>query len=317
MNSRSAGVHGRLIGVDWGTSRLRAMLIGADGEVLAEAESGDGIGTIKGGHEEAFERLVADWPPVPAVMAGMIGSRQGWREAAYLPCPAAATELAGQVLRFDTAKGRPVAIVPGLMVRSADRDGDVIRGEETQIVGLLDREADFAGIAILPGTHSKWATIGKGAIVDFQTFLTGEIFDLLARHSFLRHSVGEDGRDLSAEPDFALAVQRTAKEGLPFLAAIFSARARQLLDGVSPAQNLAYLSGLVIGGEIAAAREAGRLTPRTVLRIVGTKSLARAYRRAFAILGYDTEALDGKDMVIAGISHIARSIGFLPARPGA
>lgn len=316
MNS-SLAVTGQLIGVDWGTSRLRAMLIGADSRVLAEAESSDGIGAINGGHEQAFERLVADWPTVPTVMAGMVGSRQGWREAAYLPCPATATELAAEVLRFDTAKGRPVAIVPGLMVRSPDRDGDVIRGEETQIVGLLDREADFAGIAILPGTHSKWATIENGAIVDFQTFLTGEIFDLLARHSFLRHSVAESGGDLSAEPDFTLAVRRTAEEGLPFLAAIFSVRVRQLLDGVSPADNLAYLSGLVIGGEIAAARASGRLTPGMALRIVGTKSLAKAYRRAFAILGYDTEALDGKDMATAGLVHIARSIGFLAARPGA
>lgn len=317
MNSRSAALPGQLIVVDWGTSRLRAMLIGADGKVLAEAESSDGIGAINGGHEEAFERLVAHWPPVPAVMAGMVGSRQGWREAAYLPCPATATELAMQVLRFGTARGRPVAIVPGLMVRSPDRDGDVIRGEETQIVGLLDREADFAGIAILPGTHSKWATVAKGAIVDFQTFLTGEIFDLLARHSFLRHSVAENGRDFSAVPDFALAVRRTAEEGLPFLAAIFSVRVRQLLDGVSPEDNLAYLSGLVIGGEIAAAREAGRLTPGTALRVIGTRSLARAYRRAFAILGDDTEALDGKEMVRAGLVHIARSIGFLAARASA
>jgi 2-dehydro-3-deoxygalactonokinase len=317
MNSRNAAVPGQLIAVDWGTSRLRAMLIGADGEILAEGESSEGIGALNGHHEQAFELLVADWPPVPAVMAGMVGSRQGWREAAYLPCPATRTELAAKVLRFDTTRGRPVAIVPGLMVRSPDRDGDVIRGEETQIVGLLDREPDFAGVAILPGTHSKWATIGKSAIIDFQTFLTGEIFDLLARHSFLRHSVAENGRDLSAEPDFALAVRRTAEEGLPFLAAIFSVRARQLLDGVSPEDNLAYLSGLVIGGEIAAARAAGRLPPSTALRIVGTQSLARAYRRAFAILGEDSEALDGKEMARAGLVHIARSIGFLAARTDA
>ena len=98
-----------------------------------------------------------------------------------------------------------------------------------------------------------------GAITDFQTYLTGEMFELLSRHSFLRHSVADDGRDLSAVPDFALAVRRTAKEGLPFLAAIFSVRSRQLLDAVAREDNLAYLSGLVIGGEIAAAQSAGRL----------------------------------------------------------
>jgi 2-dehydro-3-deoxygalactonokinase len=300
-----------LIAVDWGTSRLRAMLVGADGEVLAELESGDGIGTLSGGHEAVFEKLVAPWPRLPAIMAGMIGSRQGWREAAYLECPATARGLGEKMLRFEGAGGRPIAIVPGVMVTSPDRDGDVIRGEETQIVGLVDCEADFDGVAILPGTHSKWATIAKGAIIDFQTFLTGELFELLSRQSFLRHSLAGSDRDLSTVADFALAVRRTAEEGLPFLAAIFSVRARQLLKGVAAADNLAYLSGLVIGGEIAAARASGRLKPGTPLRVIGTRSLARAYRAAFATAGHASEALDGKELVAAGLVHMARAIGFL------
>ena len=247
-----------LIAVDWGTSRLRARLLGADGAVRAEAESDDGIARVAaGGHEAAFERLVAAWPKVPAIMAGMIGSRQGWREAAYLPCPAATGALADQIVRFTTSTGRTVAIVPGVMLKSPARDGDVMRGEETQIVGLIDSEPGFDGVAILPGTHSKWVTIAGGAIVTFQTFLTGELFDLLAHQSFLRHSVAASAGDLDASPDFALAVRRTAEEGLPFLSAIFSVRARALLDGVAPEPNLAYLSGLTIGGEIAAAQASG------------------------------------------------------------
>ena len=171
------------------------MLIDGDGRVLAEADSDDGIGGLKPGeHEAAFDRLVADWPAVPAIMAGMVGSRQGWREAVYVSCPATPEAIAGGILRFATAKGRPVAIVPGVMVRSPDRDGDVIRGEETQIVGLLAREPEFDGVVILPGTHSKWATVSGGAIADFQTYLTGEMFGLLAHQSFLRHSVKEGAR---------------------------------------------------------------------------------------------------------------------------
>jgi len=312
MENAKTAPSAALIAVDWGTSRLRAMLLDGTGGVIAEAASDAGIATLApGGHEAAFEALVAAWPPVPAIMAGMVGSRQGWREAAYVPCPAAIGRLGGGMLRFTTSAGRPVAIVPGLMLRTPARDGDVIRGEETQIAGLIDREPGFAGIAVLPGTHSKWATITEGTVSSFQTFMTGEMFELLSRRSFLRHSVAEDGHDLAALPDFTLGVRRTVVDGLPFLAAIFSVRARQLLDGVAPADNLAYLSGLVVGGEIAAARASGLLGHGTALRIVGTRSLGRAYATAFAIADYRPTALDGGALVVEGLAHLARTIGFL------
>lgn len=300
-----------LIAVDWGTSRLRALLLAADGRVIEERDSDDGIGSLSGGHEEAFERLVLGWPMAPAIMAGMVGSRQGWREAPYVSLPATAPALAAKLDRFITGRGRSVAIVPGVMLRSNRRDGDVIRGEETQIIGLLDREPGFVGIAILPGTHSKWVSVASGAITDFQTYLTGEMFDLLAHRSFLRHSVGGDDARLSERRGFALGIKRTAAEGLPFLAAVFSVRARALLDQVDPADNLAYLSGLVIGGEIAAAA-AGGSDRNAEIRIIGAKSLARAYARAFDLLGRKTSSLDGTELVTAGLVHLARAIGLIP-----
>jgi 2-dehydro-3-deoxygalactonokinase len=303
-----------LIAVDWGTSRLRAWLVDRKGDVLGQAESGEGIGHIDGNHEAIFERLAAEWPRVPAIMAGMVGSRQGWREAAYVPCPATEQAIAARITRFDSSGGRAVAIVPGLVVDAPERDGDVLRGEETQIIGIMQREPGFAGTIILPGTHSKWARVDGRVIVDFQTYLTGELFELLSRISFLRHSVLDDGSDLSASPDFALGVERTARDGLPFLGALFSVRARQLLTDVNRADNLAYLSGLVIGGEIAAARTARRLHHDGAIRIVGSKSLARAYVSALRILGFETEAIDGERAVQDGLATMARSIGFLPEK---
>ncbi len=301
-----------LIAVDWGTSRCRAMLLDRDGALIAETESADGIGPLGGqGHEDAFERLTAGWPRVPVLMAGMVGSRQGWREAAYVPVPATSADLASGLRRFEGSDQRPLAIVPGLVLRSDARDGDVIRGEETQLVGLMEEEPDFAGIAILPGTHSKWAAVGGGTIRDFQTFMTGEMFELLARKSFLRHSVSEQADDLAASPHFALAVRRSVVEGLPFLGAIFSVRVRQLLDGVSGDDNLAYLSGLVIGGEIAAAREAGLLEAGQPIRIIGSRSLARAYQAAFAVAGQSAESRDGSTLVRRGLVRIARANGLL------
>ncbi len=304
---------GVLVAIDWGTSNVRARLVDGDGAVLAEARSDDGIAKLAAGeHAAAFERLVAAWPQVPAIMAGMIGSRQGWREAAYLPCPAATGALADAIVRFTTAGGRPIAIVPGVMLVSPLRDGDVMRGEETQIVGLTDGEPDFAGVAVMPGTHSKWVSIADGTIRDFQTVMTGELFDLFAHKSFLRHSVAQETGDLAAAPDFALGVRRTVSEGLPFLAALFSVRARALLADAKPDDNLAYLSGLIIGGEIAAAEASGRLAAGTALRVIGSKSLGRAYARALAIAGRDARVLDGDALALAGLVHLARAIAFLP-----
>jgi 2-dehydro-3-deoxygalactonokinase len=299
---------GKLIAVDWGTSRLRAWLVDTDGNTIAEAASDAGIGRLDGGHEAAFDALTGAWPRVPALMAGMVGSRQGWREVPYVPCPATAADIAAGILRFDVG-GRTVAIVPGLVVRSGE--GDVLRGEETQIVGLIGGEPGFAGLAILPGTHSKWVRVAGGRIIDFQSFLTGEVFELLSRTSFLRHSVKDDGRDLAASPGFAQGVRRTAIEEQPFLATLFPVRVRQLLGSVDPADNLAYLSGLIVGGEIAAARASGQLTPGMPVRLVGSRSLGRAYRAALGMLGFDAEARDGDTLVRAGLDHLARVAGLL------
>ena len=304
-----------LIAVDWGTSHVRARLTDEAGAVLAEATSDDGIAWLAvGEHQAAFQRLTAGWPEVPAIMAGMIGSRQGWREAAYLACPAATGALVQAIVRFSSASGRPVAIVPGVMLTSPSRDGDVMRGEETQIAGLIDGEPDFDGVAVLPGTHSKWVRVAGGTIHDFQTVMSGELFDLIAHKSFLRHSVAEGGGDnLIASPDFVLGVRRTVAEGLPFLAALFSVRARALLADVAPDDNLAYLSGLIIGGEIAAAEATGRLAPGAALRVVASQPLGRAYAQALAVAGHDARVLDGDALALNGLVHLARAIGFLPS----
>lgn len=299
---------GKLIAVDWGTSRLRMWLVDETGQPIAEQDSDEGIARLTGGHAAVFARLTARWPRVPAIMAGMVGSRQGWREAPYVPCPATAAAISARLMRFETPDGIPIAIVPGAAVTTGD--ADVMRGEETQLLGLIAGAPEFSGTVILPGTHSKWARLDKGTILSFRTFMTGELFELLSQKSFLRHSVAERGGDLPASPAFAEAVRRTTVDGLPFLSALFPIRARQLLSDTRPEDNLAYLSGLVIGGEIAAAR-AGLLAAGERVLIVGARSLAHAYREALAISGHDSETLDGNALVLAGLVHLARVAGFL------
>jgi 2-dehydro-3-deoxygalactonokinase len=309
MSDAAAGA--ALIALDWGTTHCRAMALGADGGLLAERHSEEGIGRLDGGHEAAFERIVAGWPAVPALMAGMIGSQQGWRQAPYVACPAGADDIAAAVLSFRTAAGRPAAIVPGLVLHDPVRSGDVIRGEETQMLGLLESEAGFSGLVIHPGTHSKWASLAGGRVVDFQTFLSGELFELLSTRSFLRHSVEPSASDPCETAGFRLAVERTARDGLPFLAGIFSVRVRQLLENAGKADNLGYLSGLVVGGEIAAARALGRLQEATRARIIGSRSLGRTYHKAFELLGLEIATRDGGELVRAGLVAIARRIGLL------
>ena len=306
---------GKLIAVDWGTSRLRARLVDGDGAIVGETSSDQGIGALSGGHEAAFENADAGWPDVPAIMAGMVGSRQGWRQAAYVPCPATVGSIAAAMTRFATARGRPVAIVPGLKVTAGD--GNVLRGEETQIVGVLDREPGFSGTCVLPGTHSKWVRVERGVIVDFESFISGELFDLLSRRSLLRHSVSDPDStgDVSEVADFRRGVERVTRGGVPFLAALFSVRVRQLLADVTPVDNLAYLSGLVIGGEVAAAVTLKAIAPDTPIRIIGASTLARAYKKALAIAGYTAEASDGDKMVLAGLVDLARTTGFVSVQP--
>jgi 2-dehydro-3-deoxygalactonokinase len=296
----------KLIAVDWGTTRLRARLLDATGAILAEAISDKGIGPLNGsGHETAFESLVAPWPAVPAIMTGMVGSRQGWREAAYVPCPADATGIAAALTRFTTSTGREVAIIPGLSVGKSN----VMRGEETQIVGLTHAEPGFTGTAILPGTHSKWARMHGGAAVEFASFISGELFALLAKQSLLRHSVSDPDKigDVSASPAFRAGVEEV--RAVPFPATLFPVRARQLLTDTKPDANLAHLSGLVIGGEIAAATTMG--LARGALRIVAAGPLARAYGVALDVFGLSAEMRDGDAMALAGLVRIARVLRWL------
>lgn len=315
MSTNPSSSEPALIAVDWGTSHLRARLVDRFGNILAEAGSADGIGQIDGGHEAAFEKLVAAWPNVPAIMAGMVGSRQGWREAAYLPCPATEPQIAGSMLRFETSAGRPVAIVPGLSLDAPERDGDVMRGEETQVIGLIAEDPSFTGIALCPGTHSKWTYVENGTITGFQSFITGELFALLQQKSFLRHSVAQDmsaAGDLTSHADFTLGVERTGREGLPYVASLFSVRTRYLLQNAQPADNLAYLSGLTIGGEIAAARSMRPISPDTQIRIVAASRLAHAYKAALDLLELPAEINDGDALALAGLMRLATTVGFLP-----
>jgi 2-dehydro-3-deoxygalactonokinase len=174
---------------------------------------------------------------------------------------------------------------------------DVMRGEETQIAGFLARHPDFDGVLCLPGTHTKWVRISAGEIVSFQTFMTGEMFDLLSCQSVLRHSVGSVGDwDASA---FETAVSDAISHPAMMATKLFQLRASDLLEGATPAANRARMSGLLIGMELAAAK------PYWLgqdVALVGAPKLNEIYASALTAQGLIPAQFTGDEMTLLGLT---------------
>ena len=287
------------IALDWGTTHLRAWFMNRSGEIIAKRESGDGMsGLTKHGFERALLRLIGDvlpdTHPVDVICCGMAGARQGWIEAPYLSVPCCPPGL-DQAIRAPTRHPHlSVRILPGV---SQATPPDVMRGEETQIAGVLAADPGFDGVICLPGTHCKWAEISGGRIVSFRTFMTGEVFGLLAEQSILRHSVGATDADPAA---FAEAVSEGMSHPAEFAARLFRLRASSLLGAQDPATARARLSGLLIGMELAAAR---RFWLGRQVVIVGETRLAERYAQALATLGVATAQLDPDKVTPAGLAR--------------
>ena len=252
-----------MLATDWGTSSLRVYRLDANGEVCDVRASSDGILSVKDGAFAAtFERAAGDWleEARPIVMSGMIGSRQGWREAAYVPCPAGLPEIASAMseVHWTSAKTGPhrAWIAPGLSCRDQAGVADVMRGEEVQILGILERIGTGEHVVCLPGTHSKWAHVQDHRVMSFSTHMTGEVFAILKHHSILERTMppSRSGRGSvnSSELDraaFCAGVSRAADPG-GLLHHLFGVRAQVLAGNIAEAQSASYLSGIVIGHEL-------------------------------------------------------------------
>ncbi|WP_159717079.1 2-dehydro-3-deoxygalactonokinase [Geminicoccus flavidas] len=302
-----------LIGLDWGTSSLRAALIGPDGAILDRHASSHGITSLpEGGFDTAFAAATGRWraahPDLPVLASGMVGARTGWREAAYVPCPGGAAEIARSLLRFTTADGSVLHIVPGMSYRNSVGIPDVMRGEETQILGCA---GEGAGLFVLPGTHSKWVQVEGGRIASFASYLTGELFAALRRHTILRHTMPSlDEPDPFDTAAFTQGVRRAAdRTGGGLLRRLFGARALALFGELGTEAGPAWLSGLVIGSELVEATdEFGMAADRLVL--VGGATLAQRYAEAATILGIATETAH-PDAAFLGQLRIARLAGLM------
>lgn len=281
---------GALIAVDWGTTNRRATLLDEAGAVLRTERDGRGLLAVAPeGFADEVAAIRAVLGDLPVLMAGMVGSARGWVNVPYLSCPAGLGDLARALHWLEPGR---TAIVPGL----SDSAGDVMRGEEVQLLGAV-----AAGLApadarmCQPGTHCKWARMVDGRVAGFATAMTGEIFALLKTHSllgeFLQGAVS-DGGPFREGVIAGLSGRLTSH--------LFGVRAAALLGMRAQADSAAYASGLLIGHDVAG--EA--LAPGQAVYILADPHLGSLYAAAVAIAGGEPILLDSQAAFVAGISHI-------------
>lgn len=290
------------VAVDWGTTSFRLWAMATDGSVLAAFDGPFGMSQLKKDEfgvvlDDNLAKLGID-KGVPVVICGMAGAAQGWREAPYLLAPTR-LDLMGENAIKVPGWDRDIRILPGVKQMSP---ANVMRGEETQIAGLLYHHPDFKGVICLPGTHTKWVRVADKCISEFETCMTGEQFALFSKHSVLSHSMPNNEW---SDAMFDTSIRDALEDPASVSRKLFSIRAEMLIGNQTSAQARARLSGLLIGQELAATRpywENGSTT------VIGAAALCELYRRALKIQGGAVEVLDSTVMTLAGLTASFRTM---------
>jgi len=303
----------KVVGINWGSSNFRAYRLDDDAQVLDAIESGPGIaGLDREGMARQMAELAKRWPDAgPVYACGMIGSNIGWLDAGYVACPVALADLAG-ALRPASIAGVDLQIVPGLAcTRDADGAPDIMRGEETELFGLLaSAQLPATGVVALPGTHTKWVRMQDGGVAEFLTSMSGEIFDRLTAAGLLASVV--DG-PATASPAFFEGVHAGAQRALGLGALLFGARARVIRGELQRADGASYLRGVLIGADIADARV---LFPRlgdASVPLVGAAPVVELYGAAMAVLGLASHGVESRNAIRHGFVGLDRLRQACPA----
>lgn len=288
-----------LIGVDWGTSTMRAILCRTDSPGgRAEVRIGPGISAVQGSFEEALFATIrpwtAEWGSLPVVMSGMIGSNIGWHLVPYLKAPAPIRSIRARCRSFD-AGGHRVSIVPGISCRNTLDEPDLMRGEELQILGWYESRPEAAAgehILCLPGTHTKWVRFVGGVVETFITALSGELYAVLCRHSILLTDAGRTALfDESAFRDAVALARRSAGD---LLSTLFSVRSRQIEAPERGEGSASYLSGLIVGADVIAGLRRFMPESKTV-ELIGDVALCRKFAIVLDAFGIAANVTDGID----------------------
>lgn len=289
----------RYIAIDWGSTNLRAWHY-QDGVCVDSRQTTAGVTRLNGKSPQAvFEEVTRDWrgQNTPVLMAGMVGSNAGWKIAPYLPCPARFTSLSQQL----TPVLDNIWIIPGMSVQRDD-NCNVMRGEETQLLGA--KALSQAPLYVMPGTHCKWVHADEHTVQDFRTVMTGELHHLLLNHSLVGAGLPEQQASLSA---FRAGLERGVNDR-DLLPRLFEVRAAHVLGELPREEVSEFLSGLLIGNEVAAMTRHYALETRQPVTLVANPSLSQRYVTALALLGFQAQVLDGDEAFQAGIRSIANAV---------
>ncbi len=304
---------------DWGTTNLRAWAMGAEGTMIERRDSPRGLLAVEGGRfAEALMEVCGNWlagrERLPVIMSGMVGSKLGWKEVPYLAAPVALDELGRHLSSVEAPQTVTARIVPGVRLDDPAQP-EVMRGEETQILGALQESGIDDGVFLLPGTHSKWAIVEGRRLVAFRTYMTGEIYGLLRRAGTLCQLMQGEGADDGA---FRQGVTRARSvEAGNLLHSLFSVRTLGLLDRL-PRRDLAgYMSGLLIGAELqdGLAWLGARGKPSKVVGI-GSPDMLKAYGMAAGLCGLGFIRLDSATVTPRALMSIALSAGLVASGAG-
>ena len=293
-----------MIGVDWGTSNFRAFRFDNTGEVIERRSYPTGILKVRDGRfAETLQEQVGDWladGETRVLLCGMVGSRQGWAEANYLRCPVKMDDLAAAVVKVSFA-GAEAMLIPGVIGEDSYGVPEVMRGEETEAMGIVD-DCDGCGLVCLPGTHTKWIELRDRSVVSFLTYMTGDMYSALRKHTILSRLM--DSEAAIDEASFLRGVVRSADAG-GLLHHLFSVRTLVLTGDLKEETSASYLSGLLIGHEVRAAMPAA-----AHVHLVGAVQLCKLYERAIAACG-GTSTLEDEDAAARGLTAIGRRLGWI------
>ena len=292
------------IALDWGTTSFRAYHVDGSGKVINQFADAEGILAVKDGAFEAvLESHIGSWDKLlPVIASGMITSRQGWIERPYVDCPASAADLAKAIHLHKTSSGRLIHFITGLHLKSPSIGHDVMRSEEVQVFGSLDTDAHHF---VTPGTHSKWIDVEDGHITNFATYITGETFSLMRNHSILGRLMKDDADD---EQAFNQGVEKAFADPAGLLHSLFSVRSLGLFDALKPEQLSSYLSGIVIGTEVAHATLSNDRSAKYV--VLASPNIGMRYLRAMKIAGLDVDYGDPLS-IVKGEALIAKQAGII------
>lgn len=287
-----------LLGIDWGTSNRRAYVLDAQGDLIHRHEDAAGIlhvdGDFKGSLKSLLQTLQIERADV--VMSGMVGSRNGWQQVPYLSVDQPLSRLHDALTEIETTSPDVrCRIAPGYEFVDEHGLPDVMRGEETQVLGVLEL-SKATGWFLLPGTHSKWVHVENGCITRFATFMTGELYSLMSQHGTLSKVMAQQE---SVPEAFAAGLQAARHGGFTHTA--FCCRAMVVTDRMPAEHTASYLSGLLIGTELHEILHQASIDMQSPVQVVGSPALASRYLSALELLGIPARAWQPDSVYVAAL----------------